>query len=156
MHQQNAHQHDNDDRGRRTDGFHDPGDGAHRLHAVGPLHAGGDRAAAGIGQADALQHEHHGAGSQQIRDLALDDQEHGDALQQHGQHDGDEGRGQQVHAIPQHKAHHKATGHRRQGTGRQVKTAHGQGNRQRHRQDRIDGDGTQNGLKIADGQEARG
>ena len=151
-----AGQHDDNDRGGGADLAHDGGDGAHGGLTVGTGHAGGNGAAAGVGQAQTGQDEGHGAGGQQIGDLALDDQAHADALNSHGQDDVYQHSQPEVPAVPQQKAHDKVAGYGGQSAGGQIEAAYGQGNGQSHSQNAGNGYGSKDRDNIIRGQERSG
>ena len=153
MADQDTGQHNDNNRGRGTDLAHNGGNGAHGGLSAGTVHAGGNGAAAGVGQTQTGQNEGHGAGSQQIGNLAFDDQAHADALNGHGQNDVHQHGQPEVPAVPQQEAHEEVAGHRGKGAGSQIEAAHSQGNRQCHRQNAGNGHGSKDRDNIVRGQE---
>ena len=89
--------------------------------AVGQAHAGGYRAAADVPLSNALMHKHERAGCQHVRNLAHEDQEHGELIHEHRYHDGYHDACPEGQAVPQVGAHKNVGRAACQRTGGHVK-----------------------------------
>ena len=152
---QHADQHD-DDQPRL---FADGAEGrlqldACRLCARGGAHAGGNRAAADIPLTQTLMHKHQCAGCQHIRNLADEDEEHGQLVhdQRHG--DGDQHARKQRQTIPEIHTHEHIGGAACQRTGGHVEAVRRHGDRGGDGEHGGDGHGTQDVDHVIERHEA--